>query len=81
MSTLVLGSEIDLRGRRVLVVRLIHAESIFQNGDQVDFVDEHYAELRHIDGTPEFISLSKDEKVFTEKKSTISALDPVWRPK
>ena len=82
MSTLVLGSNTEIGGEQALVVRLVHSQSIFELADgSVEFIDEQFAELRRADGTPEFISLTKTNQPFIEKKSNIRALDPIWRPK
>ena len=81
MSTLVLGSEYKLDDQACLVVRIIKSQSIFEDDSGVEQIDELYVELKRPDGSPEFISLMKNSTKFTEKKSNIRALDPVWRPK
>jgi hypothetical protein len=55
---------------------------LFEDLDKCTIIEETYVELRAQDGTPEFISISCNQKDFSEKQSLIKGLNPdVWRPK
>lgn len=80
----VLGQEIEWQGGKWLVVRLIQKSlALFEENDGSLFtVDESYAEIKGPHGELDFITLLEEIQPFTNKKSTIRALDPVaWRVK